>query len=889
MTLTPGQRLGHYEILGHLDKGGMGEVYRARDTKLGREVAIKVLKDERTEDHAWLDRFEREARLLASFVHPHIATLHGLEDVDGVRFLVMELVLGQTLAKRLEGGPLPLGKALLVCRQIAEAIETAHEKGIIHRDLKPGNVMITEQGQVKVLDFGLAASVEPAPGSVVVSGTTQTYTPGTAIGTLLGTAPYMSPEQARGEPVGKRCDVWAFGCILYETLCGKRAFPGKTHTDILAAVIERDPDWQALPPDTPRRVVGLIRRCLQKEERDRQRDIGDARLEIEEILAERKEPAPATKPSGGRGRFLVALGVVALVVVAAFALGLWTRTPQEKPADTPRGWSGELLLGGTTRVWGARVSPNGQWLAFVVLHNGNSQVGVMRLDSGESRVLTHDPTRGSVLSVCWSNESSLIYYDRHCVTPMGIHSVSPVLEKAKDNSSIIDEAQSPQVMNDRSLLVVKQASGGNLALWRHWEDGSQEPRQVLDEPIQITGDEVWWPVPLRPLHRKNKAVFCGKLLDGTETIPQRRLYLIDLDTKKKQRLYPEPIPNDLVSLAVAPDDSYVYLVWPAGDLRQIVRIPLEGGPAEPVFPLLNPVYGLDMDKQGRLFVDQFRRPPEILRFDPKGGVTERIASLSEGQSFQPLELPVPDRPFLLPSRVSGRDRLLLKSPGKDPTPRLDSVETRTPAVWLGEDKLAFVAVQEKGARLMLGRIQEDGVRVDGPLAANVPVEGLTALTASRNGKELYYVHLRKVWAVPADGSQGARALGDGDGIAVHPNGKEVVVQQLVGQGVLLFRVPLPDGPRQKVDVMKGSSLRLASVTIGGQSIDKQGRMLVATASPDNWFWRPALLDLDDPKLEQRIPVDYEGDIYPANWGNDGKVIGLGQPVYSDLWRFTPRP
>jgi len=198
MTLPPGQHLGHYEILGHLDKGGMGEVYRARDTKLGREVAVKVLKDELPDDQGWLDRFEREARLLASFSHPNIATLHGLDEADGVRFLVMELVSGKTLARCLEGGPLPLGKALMVCRQIAEAIEAAHEKGIIHRDLKPGNVMLTEQGQVKVLDFGLATNVEPATPQVPVSDTTQAYVPKRALGTILGTAPYMSPEQARG-------------------------------------------------------------------------------------------------------------------------------------------------------------------------------------------------------------------------------------------------------------------------------------------------------------------------------------------------------------------------------------------------------------------------------------------------------------------------------------------------------------------------------------------------------------------------------------------------------------------------------------------------------------------------------------------------------------------
>lgn len=893
MMLTPGQHLNHYEILGHLDKGGMGEVYRARDTKLGREVAVKVLKDERADDQGWLDRFEREARLLASFIHPHIATLHGLDEAGGVRFLVMELVTGQTLARRLEGGLLPLDKALLVCRQIAEAIEAAHEKGIIHRDLKPGNVMITEQGQVKVLDFGLATNVEPAPAQVPVSAATGPYTPRTALGTVLGTAPYMSPEQARGEPVGKRCDVWAFGCVLYETLCGKRAFPGKTHTDILAAVIERDPDWQALPLDTPRRVIGLIRRCLQKDQQDRQRDIGDVRLEIEEILAERKEPAQGALAASRPGRFLIASSFL-VATVAAFALGMWFHMPREKPPDTPRGWSGEILLGGTTRVFGARVSPDFRWLAFVVLHNGNSQVGTMKLDSGEWRVLTHDCTHGSVASVCWSEDSNLIYYDRVFVTPMGIWSVSPFVRepKALDGSPDIKSAQCPQVITDGSLLVAQPNSKGNLTLWRYWPKGSQDALQVLDPPIQITtGDEVWWPFPLRALHTKNQAIFCGKLLDGTEAIPQRLLYLLDLDTKKARLLSPDPIPFDLVSLAIAPDDNWVYLVWPAGDLRQIVRLPLAGGgPPEPILPLSNPIFGLDLDNQGRLFVDQFRRPPEVLRFGPEGGAVERVASLSDGQNFQPVELP--DGRFLLPSRVSGRSRLLLKLPRKDPTFLTKSGETRTPATLVGQDKLAFVAVTEKGARLMIGQPEPlgdgDGIAFrDLKLLDHVPVEGLTALAASRDGTDIYYVRDRKVYAVQAERSQ-PKPLGDGDGIAIHPNGKELVVQRLEGQGVRLFRVQLPDGPPREIPKVKGC-LRLTSDTIGPHSIDERGRMLVATASPDIWFWLPALLDLENGKLEPCIKVDYEGDIYPANWGNGGKVIGLGQSLQSDLWRFTPRP
>jgi serine/threonine-protein kinase len=275
-----GQTLGHYRIEEELGAGGMGVVYRATDTKLGRPVAIKVLPGAFGPGSERLARFEREARLLAALNHRNIAAIYGLEQSGGVHYLVLELAAGQNLNERLAAGPLPLDEAIGVCRQIAEALEAAHENGIIHRDLKPANVMITPQGKVKVLDFGLAKALQPAWRND--SSESPTVTAETEPGVVMGTGAYMSPEQARGRPLDKRTDIWSFGCVLFEVLTGTRAFPGKTTSDCMAAVLSAEPDWSALPPTVPPGVESLLRRCLQKDPARRLRDIGDARLELDE-------------------------------------------------------------------------------------------------------------------------------------------------------------------------------------------------------------------------------------------------------------------------------------------------------------------------------------------------------------------------------------------------------------------------------------------------------------------------------------------------------------------------------------------------------------------------------------------------------------------------------
>ena len=369
----------------------MGEVYRARDTKLDRDVALKVLPEAFTSDPDRLARFEREAKVLASLNHPNIGGIHGLEESGGVRALVLEYIEGPTLADRIAQGPIPLDEALPIAKQIAEALEAAHEAGVIHRDLKPANIKVREDGTVKVLDFGLAKAFDTTPEGNPSESPTLTAT-ATAMGVILGTAAYMSPEQARGKPLDKRSDIWAFGCVLFETLAGRRAFDRETVTDTLAAVIEVEPSWDMLPSAVPASVQQLLRRCLKKDPLGRLRDIGDARIEIGDALIAAPSdstithaatsPAVTMQRTGGLGRHV---GVTALVltalVVGYLASGLG-------PTTTTEVWNTQQITRLQAIESQPSLSPDGQFIVYTSDQRGNHDIYWQLVDGQNVQNLT---------------------------------------------------------------------------------------------------------------------------------------------------------------------------------------------------------------------------------------------------------------------------------------------------------------------------------------------------------------------------------------------------------------------------------------------------------------------------------------------------------------------
>jgi serine/threonine protein kinase len=333
MTLTSGTKLGPYEVVSPLGAGGMGEVYRARDQTLGRDVALKVLPAAFASDPERMARFRREAQVLASLNHSRIGAIYGFEDSGSVHALVMELIEGPTLAGRIARGPVPLDEALPLAREISEALEAAHERGIVHRDLKPANIKITPDGNVKVLDFGLAKAVEGDATSTDIQNSPTISRVATQAGIILGTAAYMSPEQAKGKQVDRRTDIWAFGCVLFEMLTATRPFEGETASDALAAVIRAEPNWALLRSTTPQAIRSLLQRCLKKDPKQRLQAIGDARIAIEEILSGTPSDA-SSSVSEAHARRLVpwAIAAAALIVAGLFAAGYFVRKPQPLPA-----------------------------------------------------------------------------------------------------------------------------------------------------------------------------------------------------------------------------------------------------------------------------------------------------------------------------------------------------------------------------------------------------------------------------------------------------------------------------------------------------------------------------------------------------------------------------
>ncbi|HEV2492282.1 MAG TPA: protein kinase [Terriglobia bacterium] len=913
MALVSGTRLGPYEILAPLGAGGMGEVYRARDTKLNREVALKVLPAAMANDAERMARFQREAQVLASLNHPNIAAIYGLEDSGGVHALVMELVEGPTLAERLSGtqpltrpltrpasgGPpsplgrgaggegshsscIPVDEALPIAKQIAEALEYAHEKGIIHRDLKPSNIKTTAEGTVKVLDFGLAKAldVEASISSSISNSPTLTAA-ATQAGMILGTAAYMSPEQARGKTVDRRADVWAFGGVLFEMLSGRRAFEGESTTDTLAAVIKSEPDWDELPRDIPASIRRLIERCLTKDPKRRLQAIGEARIAIEDYLANPVAGKPAAAPTSpvaltdaqprpGKGLAAVLLSA-GLTLIVGLAIGWWSRRSESNPT-----WSGQML-GGPNLAFGPRISPDGRTLAFQAMVDGLTQVAVMDTESGDWTVLTKSRSRGYVTELNWSTDGTEIYFDREYSAPRGIYSVSRF---GGDERLILEDAMGPEVLPDGSLLVVRVNENRDFQLNRFWpESGRLSPLNAIISSSDLCP-------PVRAFRDGKEAVFVGKTLDQAKTDPVSHLYVIDLTSGKARRLAPQlevaPSAISFFPLAVPIGDQSVLIDSREGDLHRIVEVPRSGSaPVRTLLSLTAPPLFMDVGKDGSIFLDQTVRPSEVLRFPAQGGTPEILAGAETPYSGAYSTFQIADGRILINSTVAGRSRLLLAKPGGDVAPFIATKEaTSVPACPVGQGDIAFLLGPEDNAVVAVASIADGRIirRLQGVQGSEV-----RCLVASRDGTTLYYVASRTVWAIPTSDGQ-PRPIGPGDDVTADPNGKDLIVSLYEKEGVRLVRVPVSGGAEEPIPLQ--SALRLAPVIMGPDGIGKDGRALVSIATPDNWFYGAGVLDLRSGKLD-RIPLNFTGDVLGLGWQSDGRILSTGWPLKAKLWRFRP--
>jgi serine/threonine protein kinase len=407
VALAPSSRLGPYEVLSLLGEGGMGQVYRARDTKLNRDVALKILPDAFSADGDRIARFRREAQVLAALNHSNIAHIYGFEDSGSTHALVLELVEGPTLADRIAKGPIPLDEALPIAKQIVDALEAAHEQGIIHRDLKPANIKLRDDGTVKVLDFGLAKALEPASAispALTASPTITTPAQMTRVGMILGTAAYMSPEQAKGRPADKRSDIWAFGCVLFEMLTGKRAFEGEEITDVMAAVVAAEPNWSRLPANTPAAWRRLLRRSLIKDRKHRLADIADVRLELDEASTNpaADDIGPLAPRFLQRPRVWMGIALVSLMTGAAAVAGMILA-----PSADTRIVRFDIVAPAGARIEaGPPLSPDGRMVAFISpTSQGEPVIWVRSLDSSSAHAL---PGSEGATRIFWSPDSQQI-------------------------------------------------------------------------------------------------------------------------------------------------------------------------------------------------------------------------------------------------------------------------------------------------------------------------------------------------------------------------------------------------------------------------------------------------------------------------------------------------
>jgi eukaryotic-like serine/threonine-protein kinase len=847
--------LGPYEIAALIGSGGMGEVYRARDTRLDRSVAVKVC------DEQFSERFEREAHAISALNHPHICTLYDV----GPNYLVMELVEGPTLADRLSGGPMPMAEALPVARQVAEALEAAHEKGVIHRDLKPANVKVTADDNVKVLDFGLAKVPETITRSSSDPSISPTITlAATRAGVILGTAAYMSPEQARGVAVDKRADVWAFGCLLFELLTGKRAFHGESLTDVLAAVVRADPDWNALPASTPSPIRRLLKRCLEKDRKRRLPDIGVARLEIDDALAAPETPAGA--PTAKRRPLLAWTTWTVALIVASAAGALWQhwRTPD------PEVWSA-VMLGGPARAFSPKLSPDGQLLAFLAFVDELPQLGVMKPSGGSWTMLTRDRESGYIATVAWAPDGSRIFFDRYWGQPRGIYSVPPL---GGEPRLLLEDAFGPTPLRDGSLIVVKLTDRADNQLFRYRPDADR-----LDPlPVFIRGRDV---APLvRAFPNGKEIVFYGANGESGR-ISSPRLYVMNLDSQRAHELAPgvdvDP-QNSFSPLAVGPDGTAVFTLGSDEDTRTLLRVPAhDSGKPRVVlsFPAPAAPSTIDAARDGTLYVDQMPWVNVVLRSSPQDGVTEESTLPSVGNGAVSF---LADGSILMGTIAGGKSQLSLLQRGSEPRAVVEtSEETAPPATAVGRDRIAFIVGSRDTRRMAIATLR------DGRIVKRFAGEAtdVASMVAAPDGKTIYFASAGNIWAQAVDGGQ-PRKITEGTDATLDRAGRYLYVKRNRHGTIEIFRMPVQGGEAEKLEVPAG--YHLAMPILSPTAVDDRGRVLVSVLSSHSFYYRPAILD-PATKSMTVPPLTFDGDASRPGWTNDGKIVAYGARYISSLWRY----
>ena len=845
--LAPGMRLGPYAVESPLGAGGMGEVWRARDTRLGRSVAVKVSKV------GFGKRFEREARAIATLNHPNIAQIYDV----GENYLVMEFVDGAPVRPTDD-----IRKLLDIALQIADGLSAAHSAGIVHRDLKPDNVLITKDGRIKILDFGLAKQETSAESSVTNTATM------TEAGMVVGTVDYMSPEQARGQALDHRSDQFSFGLILYELATGKRAFRREIAAETMAAIIRDEPE--PLPSNVPAPVRWTIERCLGKDPdqrydstRDLYRELGQTRAGLSQTLARAAEVIGA--PS--RTRSLWAAIAVAAAVAGAL-LGMWGESLRHSATPV---WAG-ARLGGPVVALSPRVSPDGQMLALLTLVDRQTQVAILkpgrRGSEGESwNVLTHDPANGSVTNISWAPDGSRLFFDRFWERPSGIYSIPPL---GGEPTLLLENGWAPQALPDGSLVVLERTPKEHDQAFRFWPDsGRSEPLPVY-LPVYDAGP------PLRAFADGKEIVFIGAT-EEQEVEAGTQPYILDLATRKSRRLDPKAPIDQLdfqlgLPLAPTPDGRGVLMLGREENSFELIRVERDGQPGHTrLFSFANgvPPFYADAAPDGSIYVDSAAMSPSISRFTVGGRLISDTAAPPPSDKRLLL---LNDGRVLITAPFGGSLRLLCGTAGADFRPFLqadhNNVAYAAPA---GPNEVALLMGASGKRQIAFASVSNGVLR----RTVSIPGGNATAVAVSVSLKTIYYVAEGAIYSMPEGGGMPVR-LAAGDDLAMSPSGRLLVIHD--GKG--MARIQLPSGAPEPIVLPAG--MRIAAVRLSPSAIDGEGRILLSVVTPNEFDYKPAMIEGGKVTL---ISPDRPGDNLAPGWTPDGNVIAMHDVLRSELWRF----
>jgi Tol biopolymer transport system component len=831
----------------------MGEVYRARDMRLKREVAVKVLPQEFATDPARRQRFEFEARTVATLNHPNIIAIYDVGMEDSTPYIVTELIDGEPLG----AGVFALRKSLDCAVQIANGLAAAHDAGVVHRDLKPENILLTRDGHIKILDFGLArmsASRTAAVGA-------ETLTIHTEPGVVMGTVGYMSPEQVRGKEADHRSDIFSFGVVLYELLSGGRAFQGETSVETMTAILKQE--LPELPETVPPGVREVVHHCLDKDPGSRFQSARDLSFALTAVMHSRTTSGSAPNLAGAprRRRWILmaaAVGATALAIAAFLLLA---------PPPPPTNWTGSLL-GGPEVAFRPRPSPDGQLVAFYAIEDGYTQVAVMKPETGNWSMLTHSRRQGYVTNVAWAPDGSTIYYDRLTSVPKGIYSV-PLL--GGDEHLVFADAFRPEALPDGSLLAVKLNSNHEWQLFRFWPATGK----VQDLPVAVVDAQESLANP-RAFPDGKEALVDGAPL-GKEAAGMN-LLVVDLVTGATRPLAPGlPRGTGAPDFAVTRDGKSVLITQEFGPFTRVISVPAHGhGPARTVFTATHEVWGVETAPDGSIYACVTDVPAELVSRPLDRDETQTVARfpwVSDPDSIVVL----PDGRVVMDVFYSGRTRLVAVERGKSPVAMVTTTEeTSIPVTMAGQREIAFLIGPEPRGTIAFADIETG--RMTRRIA---PGKGeIVSLAASSDGATVYFAAGGTIWSIPSAGGD-ARRIRSGNQVVADRSGQALLISVLESPKMRLFRVPLDGAPES--EILADPSHSVAYQLLSPGSWNPDGRLLVSLH--DSWFTGPAVLDTSTGRI-QPLPFDNGSDYGSLGWLPDGRIMALRISLRSTLWRFT---